>query len=96
MSFSPSGSDTVCKVQWERAMGLLIWELSFLTSGDQGSGKQDLQRPHPWICHQHVANVRPGPGSIIINTLQGPFLQWSWERAMQIKLVLKWNGQYSL
>ena len=22
---------TVCKVQWERAMGLLIWELLFLT-----------------------------------------------------------------
>ena len=24
---------TVCKVQWKRAMGFLIWELSFLTPG---------------------------------------------------------------
>ena len=30
------------------------------------------------------------------NTLQGPFLQWSCESAMQIKLVLKRNGLYSL
>ena len=35
-------------------------------------------------------------GTIWIYTLQGPFLQWSWESAMQIKLVLKRNGLYSL